>query len=576
MAITNSNKRKSQMRQAVLRMLMLAAILVGINILAARFHTGLDLTKEKRFTLSAPTVKMLKEMDDVAVVTVYLKGKFPAGFQRLADATREKLESFRSIAGSKIVIRFTDPFDGKSEEEKVSISKELGAKGIYALNLQTQNEEEGYAEKWVFPHALMQYHGKETAINLLENNKWVSPWENLNNSENLLEYKLADAINKLTKPDKETIAYIVGHGESLGLNTYDLFNTLAERYKVDTFDLSINAFIPKSYKAIIINKPTQPIDDREKFKIDQYVMEGGRILWAIDQLYTPMDSLQKSEQFMTLDYGLELDDMLFKYGVRINMDLIEDLQQCLPLPILVAAQKGEPQMQLRPWIFYPVFSPSSQHPIVKNISAVFGRFVSSIDTINTPGVQKTILLQSSKYSRTEAFPIRVSLSMLRFQMTPDMFKKPYQNAAVLLEGKFNSLFQNRLAPAFLKILEDSLKRPFRPVADVPTKMIVISDGEMMENDFSQKQGPMEMGYWRFTETRFANKEFINNCLEYLTDDGGLLEARAKDVKLRMLDSGRVKEEKLKWRLINIAIPIGVVLMFASAFIFFRKRKYEKK
>lgn len=564
------------MRQAVLRMLMLAAILVGVNILAARYHTGLDLTKEKRFTLSDPTVKMLRSMDDVAVVTVYLKGKFPAGFQRLSDATRERLESFRSIAGGNIVFRYTDPFDGKSEDEKVAVSKELAGKGIYALNLQTKNEEEGYAEKWVFPYALVQYKGKETSVNLLENNKWVSPWENLNNSENLIEYKLASAINKLTKPDKESVAYIVGHGESLGLNTYDLLGTLSELYDVDTFDLSVNAFIPRSYKAIIINKPTEPIDDREKFKIDQYVMEGGRILWAIDQLYTPMDSLQKSEQFMSLDYGLEIDDMLFKYGVRINMDLIEDLQQCLPLPIMVSAQNGEPQMQLRPWVFYPVFSPSSQHPIVKNISAVFGRFVSSLDTINTPNIQKTILLQSSKYSRTEAFPVRISLSMLRYQMTPEMFKKPNRNAAVLLEGKFSSLFHNRLAPRFLKVLEDSLKRPFKAVADVPSKMIVLGDGEMMENDFTQAEGPMEMGYWRFTKTRFANKEFVLNCMEYLTDDGGLLEARAKDLKLRLLDSGRVKEEKLKWRLINIVLPIGLVLIFASAFIFFRKRKYEKK
>lgn len=563
------------MRQAILRMLMLAAILVGINILAARYHTGLDLTKEKRFTLSAPTVKLLKNMDDVAVVTVYLKGQFPAGFQRLSDATRERLESFRGVAGGNIVFRFTDPYEGKTEEEKVAVSKELAAKGIYAINLQS-NEEEGYIEKWVFPYALVQYHGKETSVSLLENSKWVDPWENLNNSENLLEYKLSSAINRLTKPDKESIAYIVGHGEALGLTTYDFLGTLSELYDVDTFDLTVNPFIPSSYKAIIINRPTQPVDDREKFKIDQYVMEGGRILWAIDQLHTPMDSLQKSEQFMTMDYGLELDDMLFKYGVRINMDLIEDLQQCLPLPILVSVQKGEPQMQLRPWIFYPVFSPSSQHPIVKNISAVFGRFVSSIDTINTPDIKKTILLQSSKYSRTEAFPVRVSLSMLRYQMTPDMFKKPDRTAAVLLEGKFNSLFRNRLAPGFLKILEDSLKRPYKSVADVSTKMIVISDGEMMENDFSQTEGPMEMGYWRFTKTRFANKEFALNCMEYLTDDGGLLEARAKDLKLRLLDSGRVKEEKLKWRLVNIALPIVLVLMFASAFIFFRKRRYEKK
>ncbi len=554
----------------------MAAILVCINMIAAFYHYGLDLTKEKRFTLSEPTKKLLRGMDDVAVINVYLKGKFPAGFQRLADAARERLQSFSDVAGHKIIVRFTDPFAGKTEDEKGPIFQQLAAKGINGLNLQTQNEEEGYAEKIVFPYALVQYKGREMPVRLLENSRGFNPLQNLSQSEVLLEYKFANAINKLSQAERPEIAYIVGHGESLGYNTYDLLNTLAATYTVDTFDLSANMYIPRYYKAIIINKPTKPIDDREKFKIDQYVMNGGKILWAIDQLFTPMDSLSKSGAFMTLDYGLELDDMLFKWGTRINMDVIEDLQQCVPIPVTVGMQGDRPQIQNLPWIYYPFFTPTSSHPIVKNLNAIMGRFANSIDTIATPGIKKTILLQSSQYSRTEEFPFRVSLGMFKYPLTPEMFKKPYRVAAVLLEGKFKSVFENRLAPHFLQVLHDSLHREYKVANDTATSMIVISDGDIMDNDFSQSQGPMEMGYWRYIDTRFANREFILNCLEYLTDKNGLIEARAKDQVIRKLDSKRATQEKVKWRVINIGLPIVLVLVFASAFIFFRKRRYEKQ
>lgn len=576
MATDNTVKRKSQQRQAIIRLLVMAAILVCINMLAARFHYGIDLTKEKRFTLSASTKRLLHDMNDVAVVNVYLKGKFPAGFQRLADATRERLQTFRDESNNKIIFRFIDPFEGKTEEEKAPIYKELYEKGIYPLNLQTQSEEEGYGEKLVFPYALVQYRGRQMPVRLLENDKSVGAFQNLSNSEVLLEYKFANAIHKLNKPAKTDIAYIVGHGEAIGANTYDMLNTLASLYNVDTFDMASNMYIPNAYKTIIINRPTTPLDDKEKFKIDQYVMRGGHVLWAIDQLYCPMDSMNtNSQQFMSLDYDLGLDDILFKYGVRVNRDLIEDQQQCLPLAVMIPSQDGKPQMQLRPWIYYPVFMPTASHPIVKNLYPIMGMFVNSIDTIANPEVRKTILLQSSKYSRTETFPVRVSMSILNYPLRPEMFNKPYQNAAVLLEGKFQSVFQNRLEPHFLQVLKDSLKRTFIGECDTPTSMIVISDGDIMWNDFSQSQGPMETGYWKYARTRFYNKELILNCLEYLTDNSGLLEARAKDEVIRKLDSKRVTKEKLTWRVLNIGLPILLVLVFASAYIFFRKRKYEK-
>ncbi len=573
MATNVSKKRKQQKAQAITRVFIVAAILICVNMLAARFHYGLDLTKEKRFTLSAPTKDLLRNMDDVAVIDVYLEGKFPAGFQRLQEATKERLQSFRDVAGGKIVYRFSNPFEGKNEDEKAAVYNQFAEKGIAPINLRVQGEEEGYSEKFVFPYALVRYNGKEEPVRLLENKLGQGPRENLNYSESLLEYKFASAINKLTLPAKPEIAYVMGHGETLGPNTYDLLTSLERHYKVDTIDLVNSIYISPIYKAIIINNPSLTFDDKEKFKIDQYVMNGGRILWAIDQLHTPMDSLMKTQQFIAMDKGLNLNDMLFKYGVRINNDLIEDII-CLPIPITVGMQGDRPQIELRNWIYFPVFNPASNHPIVNNMNFIMGQFVNSIDTIKNEEIKKTVLLSSSKNSRTATAPTRVSLSMLKYPMNPKDFTKKNIPTAVLLEGKFHSVFKNRMHPDFLRILKDSLKREFREVADTATKMIVIADGDVMMNDFSSKRGPMEMGYWQFTQQRFANKDFILNCVEYLTDNSGLLAARSKSTRLRLLDPERTKAEESKWRLINIGVPLVFVLIFASVYLFFRKRKYE--
>lgn len=576
MAQNTSDKRKQQKRQAIIRLVILAAILVLVNMLAARFNTGIDLTKDKRFTLSAPTEKLLENMDDVAVITVYLEGTFPAGFQRLKEATRERLQSFREVAGSNIQFRFTDPFADKSDDEKAEVFKVLSDKGVFPVNLQVQGEEHGYSEKFVFPWALVQYKGRETPVRLLENKMGMEPLQNLNYAESLLEYKFANAINLLNKPAKTEIAYLMGHNEPLGYSTYDMLKTLEGYYKVDTFDLVSNIYIPSVYKAVIINKPQSAFDDKEKFKIDQYIMNGGHVLWVIDQLHTPMDSLQINGQFVAMDMELNLDDQLFKYGVRVNTDLVEE-RQCLPMPIIVGQQAdGQPQMQLRPWMYFPVFIPESSHPVVKNLDGIYGMYVNTIDTIANPEITKNILLRSTEYSRRSAAPARVSLSMLQYPLD-ELFneRKKQLPTAVLLEGKFKSVFNNRLHPNFLKVLRDSLSMDYKAVSDTITSMIVVGDGDMFENDFSEKTGPMEMGYWRFTGGRFANKTFLLNCMEYMTDNAGLLEARTKDNKLRLLDPNRIKSEKQMWQFVNIGIPIILVLIFASAYIFFRKRRYEK-
>ena len=575
MASNASAKRKQQQRQAVLRLLLLVAILVALNVLASRFHKSFDLTKEKRFTLTESTKRMLSDLDDVVVVDVFLEGKFPAGFQRLREATRERLQSFKDYAGRRLGYRFEDPLKDKSDAEIGAISKTLYDKGVEAMSVNVKGDRNS-SETVIYPYALVTYKGKSAPVRLLENHMGMTPLEVLNYSESLLEYKLASAIHRLERPTKPEIAYIMGHGEQLGPHTHDLLTTLSKYYRIDTLDLPSEYRINHAvYDAAIINKPTQPFDDKELFKIDQYLMHGGKVLWAIDMLQTPIDTLQQTGQFITYPYDLNLDDLLFKYGVRVNADLIEDVQ-CNPIPLITGTiNTGQPQIELRPWPFLPVFLPDSRHPIVNNMDAIMGRFVNSIDTLSNLNTRKTILLHSSNYSRVSASPVRVSLNMIKYDPEPRLFNKPNQAAAVLVEGMFTSLFHNRLPPAFVKMMRDSLKYNVKYAVDSSTSMIVISDGDIMLNSVSQQRGVEEMGYWEYTQSLFANKNFILNCLEYLTDPNSPLEARSKDVRLRLLDAQRARDEELKWQAVNIGIPIGLVLIFASAYLFFRKRRYEK-
>jgi len=552
----------------------MAGILLCLNILAARFHTGLDMTREKRFTLSNATKKMLANMKDVAVVDVYLTGKFPAGFQRLAEATRERLQSFRDIAGPHVVFRFVNPVEGLSGKEKQDMYGKLAEKGVFPVSLKIQGGEEGYAEKEILPYALVQYNGKEKAVRLLESHSGMSQAEVFTYSETMLEYNFASALHELHMPDKPRVAYILGNNEALGWDTYDALSTIPQTYHLDTVDLSHILFLYSSYDAIIINRPTMPFTDAEKMRLDQYVMRGGHILWLMNMLYTPMDSLRTSPQFISQDYGLNLDDLFFKYGVRINTDLIEDYD-AVPIPMIVGSNnQGQPDIQPRKWIYFPIILPSSEHPIVKNMPALLTKFPNSIDTTSDPEIKKTVLLQSSKYSRKAMNPVRISLGMVKYPMPPEIFNKPYQPVAVLAEGKFRSVFKNHITHAAIHAL-DSIHQPYKTIADTTTSMI-FATGSIMENGFYQDRGPMEMGYWDYTKDNFSNKSFILNCLEYLTDRSGLIEARSKDLTIRLLDIKRVNEEKTKWQIINIVIPIGIVLVFASCYLFFRKRRYEKK
>ncbi len=562
----NSGKKGS----AAMRLVMLGLILVCLNFLTSYFHKGLDLTREKRFTLSDSTVNLLKNMKEVASITVYMKGKFPADMQRMQEAVREELASFKDIAGKKLIYTFVDPFEGKAENEQKQIALELHQKGIEIMPLPTQ-EEEGYSMKVCFPYALLQYNGREMPITLLESPPGKDRTQQIVYASALLEYKFASAINELSRAESPHVAYLTGHGEDVGQHSIDMLQSILAYYNFDTLNLKNNGHISNAYQLIIINNPTTPFTDPEKLRIDQFVMRGGHVLWVVNSLNASMDSLNNgAAKFMATERGLNLDDILFKYGVRVNNDLVQD-QSCLEIPIL----NRYGQMEKRDWIYFPKINPTGEHPIVKNMDFVKGEFTNSIDTILASGIKKTVLLTTSKYSRTSSSPVTINLNQAVFPGTNEYFNKPYRNVAVLLEGKFQSVYKGKLAPSYLAHL-DSINEPFKPQCEKSTSIIVTSIGDVFKNDFTQKDGPLRLGYYKYSGELFANKDFLMNCIEYLTDKSGILESRNKDAKLRLLDKGRTKDEKDMWQAINIGIPIALILMFASAYMFFRKKKYEVK
>ena len=550
--------------------------LAAVNWLASRFHTRLDLTNEKRFTLSTATKKILKKLDEPVTVEVFLKGDFPSGFKKLARSTEDVLQEFREVAGNKLTVRFIGP-DEVLEGTQTSWGDTLTALGLYPINLKSQLKA-GEQQQLVFPVALVKYKEKIQPVNLYSGNKtFVTPAE-LNSAEAMMEFKFADAIYKLTQSDKPMVAYSIGNGEPPvgSYVTYDLVeNVLRPDYNLFTFNLNTQPVIPDTFKLLMIVKPSQPFSNEAKLKIDQFVMRGGKLLMLMDKLNAELDSLQSLDnRVVAYDRGLELNDLTFRYGARVNSDLLMDLQ-CDFLPFMV---NGSDQMDYLHWNYFPLLESKSNHIINRNLGLVSTQFANSIDTVEAEGIRKTILLSSSAHARTISTPALISGSENVNAPEDDKFKKADIPVAVLLEGKFQSLFKNRLPAAYA----DSLAKyggTFRPECLVDNKMIIIADGDMALNAVVKNE-PLAMGMNRFTagsqyQYPFANRDFIQNCLDYLLNTSGLLEAKSKDYTLRLLDKKKADAQRTTWQLVNIALPVLLLVLFALIYQWRRKRKYSR-
>ncbi len=557
---------------------ILAAILLLLNVVAAYFYFRIDLTTEKRFTLTPATKQMLRNIDDVVYVKVFLSGEFPAGFKRLRNATLDMLKEFRAYSGNKVEFDFIDPFEGISDtKQREEIFNQLSEKGLEPRRL-IENQED-YSEKIIFPGAMLFYKGRELPANLLLQQLNTGAEETLNNSIALLEYNLANTIQKLQRSTKPSIAFLEGHGELPLDEVRDVMVSLSNYYQLQRLDITKNLYIPPKFWALIIAKPTKKFEEVHKFKIDQYIMNGGKVLWLVENLATSLDSLQSNNgSFIALDYGLNLEDQLFKYGVRVNFDLVQDLQ-CSKIPLAVGrdAFGNASQLELFPWTYFPVITETNnEHPITKNMSAVMLQFAGTIDTINTRknDLKKTVLLSTSPYSRADATPVRVDVNTVRTKPKPEEFSAGNKPVAVAIEGKFPSLFKNRLDPSTLAMIDTIPDVSYREESE-NNKMVVISDGDVIRNEFDAKRGQTSpLGYYKYTGETFANKDLIINAIEWLNDDNGIISARNKDIKLRLLDKPRIKESKLQWQLLNLLLPLAIVLLFGLGYSLWRKRKYS--
>lgn len=549
---------------------VLIAIIL-INYVASVDHERIDLTNEKRFTISAPVKKLLKNIDRKMDIYIFLKGDIPAGFKKLSVSAQDMLQEFQEYSNGNIHYKFLSADEIVPGSQR-SYADTLSSLGIVPINLKVQLKE-GEQSQYIYPVALINYQNKLQAVNLYSgSNNFITPPE-LNSAEALLEYDFANGIEKIIDTQKPMVAYAVGNGEPTGANTYDLVeNVLKKNYRLFLMDLNKEPVIPDTFKLLIIVKPTLAFTEAEKLKIDQFVMHGGKLLCFIDRLNAEADSLQLKNQVIAYDRNLNLQDLFFRYGVRINPDLLMDLQ-CDFLPFNV---NGKDQFEFLHWNYFPLFESKQNSIINKNLGLVEGKFVNTIDTVSSPGIKKTILLSSSANSRSIETPALISGAENRNAAVDAAFDKKNLIAAVLLEGKFTSLFKNRMSREEM----DSLlfyNSPFQDQNVNNNKMIIVSDGDIVLND-TYKGQLLPMGVNAYTvgtqyEYQFANRQFVENCIEYLINNDGLIEAKAKDYKLRLLDPEKVKEERGLWQLINFAIPVFLLVIFGIAYQWFRKRKY---
>jgi gliding-associated putative ABC transporter substrate-binding component GldG len=546
--------------------------LIAINFLASLIHFRFDLTEEKRYSLTKTTKNLLQGLDEKLSITVFLKGDYPSGFKKLGNSTEDFLRILKETNNSKISYQFISPEEDAGNGKRWGDS--LVSFGATPVNLSVQVKS-GNENKLLFPVALVHYKNESSLVNIYQGSTRVITPQELNNAEAMMEYQFDKTINKIINPEKPLVAYSIGNGQPAGAETYDLQQLLRSNYNLFTVDLNLQKVIPDTMKAMLIVKPANSFTDEEKLKIDQYVMRGGKVLWFIDNLHAEQDSLSFKSQLIAYERNLNIQDLLFRYGVRINPDLIMDLQ-CDFMPFAVGGTLNNPQYEFLHWNYYPLFESQNNHLINKNIGLVAGRFVNSVDTVEVAGIKKTFLLQSSSNSRTISTPALISPNENRNAPEDALFKQHDIPAAVLLEGKFTSLFKNRISRSQMDSLEPS--GGFRESNAEDNKMIVVADGDIVLNDFSAKQGPLPMGMNLYTsgtqyEYQFANRDFLLNCLEYLTGSNSIIATRNKEIVLRLLDTRKAEEEKTKWQLINIVLPVFVIIIFGLIYQQWRKRKY---
>ncbi|WP_197077319.1 gliding motility-associated ABC transporter substrate-binding protein GldG [Lacinutrix sp. Hel_I_90] len=556
------------MNKSIQHIVILVIGLLLINILAQKVYKRFDLTSDQRYTLNDASLQVVKGVASPIVIDVFLEGAdFPSEFRRLQTETRQLLEEF-SAYNNNITFNFINPIE--DEATRNQNIQQLNQRGLTPMQMSVQ-ENGKQSQTVIFPWALASYNDQTVKISLVKNKIGATQQELVTNSVQHLEYAFAAGFSKLVNPKRRKIAILKGNSELPDENVADFLKTLGQYYFIAPFTLDSVATNPQktskslnTYDLIIAAKPTEAFTEEEKYVLDQYTMHGGKSLWLVDAIAMDQDSLfNEAGKNIAVPRDLNLTDFFFKYGVRINALLVSSMYSA---PITLASGSGsESRFQQFPWTYSPLAKSDSKHPIVNNLNFLKFDFASPLDTLKND-IKKTILLQSGPLSRLEGTPREISLEAALKEQDPKAFTKGEQTLAVLLEGEFTSVYNNRVKP--IKALEDKTKSP-------ATKMIVIGDGDIIKNRIG-RNGPEELGFDRSTGQVFGNKEFLLNAVNYLLDDDGLINIRTKEVKVAFLDQLKITEEKAKWQIINIVLPLLLLGLFGFLFNVYRKKKYAKK
>jgi ABC-2 type transport system permease protein len=560
-------RTRSWLHFGLFLLIIVFALIVG-SFLRIRF----DLTEDKRYTLSGPTLKVLSGIKNDIYVQVYLDGEMPIPFKRLKRSVREMLDEFRIASGRRVDYEFINPSEGSNSKQRSTLYQSLLDKGLNPINIQDKDAEGGSSQKIIFPGMIVNYNGIEVPVNFLKNNPSISAEENLLHSTEGLEYEMIQPIATLSSDTVYKVAFIEGQDEIPEIEVADLTFNLAKFFTVDRGTIAGNPGILDKYAAVVIAGPEKEFNESDKFVLDQYIMNGGKVVWLIEEVSVNADSLVYGET-AALYRPLNIEDQLFRYGARINPAVIQDLD-CVPVRMILSTGGTRQQPVSVPWLYFPKLTPCSSHPITRNLNKVRGEFVDYIDTVGLDrNIRKNILLSTSNYARTLSPPFMVSLK--EAEMTPDekLFNKSNLPVAVLLEGRFPSAFRNRITDNLVKDKSFIVK-----TESAETKMIVIADGDIVRNEVRRSgttETPMTLGQDMYTGEMFGNRDFLINCLNYLVDFNGIMELRSRELKLRLLDGSAIKKERFKWQLINIAGPVLLVIIAGILYNWLRKRKYTK-
>ena len=572
-------------RENLIQFFGIVILVIACNIIFSFFFFRIDMTAEKRYTLSPSTRTLLSDLKDVVYVKVYLDGNLPPDFAELSLKTKEFLDECR-VYSPQIQYEFIDPAKGKSPKELGAVYGELYQKGLNPQPIQDMTAD-GVNTRYVVPGALVSYQQREIPVQLLDSDHGIlyDRSDIINYSMEKLEYNMGNAIRRLTLQQKASVAFLKGHGELNNMQVFGAAVGIADFYTVDSvvFDQKISRLFDVKitdsttgdftiegikYDLLIIAKPTLPFSNYEKFLLDQFVMRGGRILWLVDPVMAELDSLMRYPEMPALARELNLEDLFFRYGVRMNSDLLQDVN-ALPIPVRSGEMAGQAQYKMIPWYYFPLITPKSSHPVVRNLNVVKTEFVSSIDTVGTrSGLRKTVLLSTSPTTKTVNTPAIISLETLRKRANMMEFNRSNLPVAVLVEGVFPSLFTgyDNLNAAQVGFLEKSR----------PTKMIFVSDGDLIKNQINEKHYPLPLGYDRYTDKAYGNLNFLLNAVNYLCDDEDILQVRSKDFKMRLLDGNRVLREKTFWQVLNVAVPLAMVLLLGLVLLLVRRFRYHRK